>query len=50
MPINVESMNEKEMYDILKTALYEFPVLNIEIKVPEWVHILNNDHDVKNTI
>ena len=35
------------MYDILKTALYEFPVLNIEIKVPEWVHILNNDHDVK---
>ena len=47
LPINIDSMNEKEMYEILKTALYEFPVLNIEIKVPEWVHILDNIHPVK---
>lgn len=47
LPINIESMNEKEMYEILKKALYEFPVLNVEIKVPEWVHILDNDYLVK---
>ncbi|MDD2208856.1 MAG: stage IV sporulation protein A [Bacilli bacterium] len=47
MPINIESMTELEMYDILKTALYEFPVLNVEIKVPEWVHILDNENEVK---
>jgi len=47
LPINIESMTELEMYDILKTALYEFPVLNVEIKVPEWVHILDNEHEIK---
>ena len=47
MPISVEDMTEYEIYDILKTALYEFPVVDIEIKLPEWVHILNNEHYVK---
>lgn len=47
LPINIESMNEKEMYEILKTALYEFPVLNVEVKVPEWIHILDKKHPVK---
>ena len=39
--------NEYEIYEILKSALYEFPVLNIDIKLPEWVHILSNNHKVK---
>lgn len=47
LPISVETMTEYEIYDILKSALYEFPVLNIEIKLPEWVHILPNNHFVK---
>ena len=47
LPISVETMTEYEIYDILKSALYEFPVLNIDIKLPEWVHILPNTHFVK---
>ena len=47
MPINIESMNEKDMYDILREALYEFPVLEVKIKMPEWIAILNHDHEVK---
>ncbi len=47
LPISVESMTEYEIYDILKAALYEFPVLDIQIKLPEWVHILSNNHPVK---
>lgn len=47
LPINIASMNEKEMYNILKTALYEFPVLDVEVNVPEWVHILDNNHPIK---
>ena len=47
LPISVENMNEYEIYEILKSALYEFPVLNIDIKLPEWVHILSNNHKVK---
>ena len=47
MPINVEAMNEKEIMNILKEALYEFPVLDILVKMPEWVHVLPNNNDIK---
>ncbi len=47
LPISVEKMNEKEIYEILKSALYEFPVLDISVSIPEWVHVLNNDHYLK---
>ena len=47
LPISVEAMNEKDMYNILKEALYEFPVLEVRINMPEWIAILNPDHKVK---
>ena len=47
MPININSMTEREMYDILKTALYEFPILDVEVNIPSWVHILDNNHPIK---
>ena len=47
LPISVENMNEIEIIEILKQALYEFPVLDIEVKMPEWVHVLPNNHDIK---
>ena len=47
LPINVEKMTEKEIYEILKNALYEFPVLDISVSLPEWIHVLNNKHYVK---
>lgn len=47
LPISVEKMSDYEIYEILKEALYEFPVDKIEIKIPEWVHILSNKHRVK---
>ena len=47
MPLNVENMNELEILDILKEALYEFPILDIEVSIPEWVSVLPNTHEVK---
>lgn len=47
LPISVETMNEKEMYDILREALYEFPVLEVRINMPEWIAILNPDNKIK---
>ena len=47
LPISIETMNEKDMYDILKEALYEFPVLEVKVNMPEWITILNPDHPVK---
>ena len=49
MPISAELMNEKEIMEILKTALYEFPVLDIKVSIPEWVHVLPNNHEIKET-
>ncbi len=47
MPINIENMNEKDMYNILREALYEFPVLEVRVNMPEWIAILNADNPIK---
>ena len=47
LPISIESMTEKDMYNILREALYEFPVLEVKINMPEWIAILNPDHPIK---
>lgn len=49
LPISIEAMNEKNMYNILREALYEFPVLEVKVNMPEWITILNPDHPVKKT-
>ena len=40
-------MNEKDMYNILREALYEFPVLEVRINMPEWIAILNPENRIK---
>ena len=47
IPISVENMQEREMYDILKEALYEFPIEGVKVNMPEWIAILNHDHSLK---
>ena len=47
IPMSIIDMNTEEIYEILKTALYEFKVVDINYSIPEWVHILDNNNDVK---
>lgn len=47
LPISVETMNELDIMNILKTALMEFPVLEVNVSIPEWIHVLANDHEIK---
>ena len=47
LPISIETMNEKDMYNILREALYEFPVLEVRINMPEWIAILNPENRIK---
>ena len=47
MPISAEKMNEMEIMEILKKALYEFPVLDIKVNVPEWIDALPKNHEIK---
>ena len=44
IPISIEAMQERDMYNILKEALYEFPIEQIKVNMPEWIAILNPDH------
>ena len=47
IPISIEAMQERDMYNILKEALYEFPIEQIKVNMPEWIAILNSDHYLK---
>ena len=49
LPINVEQMQERDMYNILKEALYEFPLAEVKVNIPDWISILNPNHYVKKT-
>ena len=47
MPISVLNMNESEIYSILKEALYEFPVLEVRVNMPNWIACLSSDNWLK---
>ena len=47
IPISVENMTERDITEILKEALYEFPVDHIEFNIPDWVGVLKSDHPLK---
>ncbi|MBE6161462.1 MAG: stage IV sporulation protein A [Firmicutes bacterium] len=47
IPTSVEDINEENIVEILRTALYEFPLTDIKINMPTWVHVLPNNHEVK---
>ncbi len=47
MAINLDNMNTKDMYDILREALYEFPILEFKVNMPEWIAILNPNNEIK---
>ncbi len=47
IPISVLNMQERDMYNILKEALFEFPIEEVKYNMPEWVSILNSDNEIK---
>lgn len=47
MPVSVENLNEKDVYNILREALYEFPVLEVEVNMPDWIASLKPDNWLK---
>ena len=40
MPVNIEAMTERDIYSILREALYEFPVVEVNVEMPEWIACL----------
>lgn len=41
LPINIENMSERDIYAILKEALYEFPVNEVKVSMPDWIGCLS---------
>ena len=47
IPMDIENMNEVDMYNILRNALYEFPITDVSINIPEWIHVLDKKDPIK---
>lgn len=47
IPISVENLGERDVYNILKEALYEFPVLEVEVNMPDWIACLRPNNWLK---
>lgn len=44
LAMSVESMTEHDIYSVLREALYEFPVLEVNVNLPSWVMVLDERH------
>lgn len=47
LPISVENMQERDIYNILKEALYEFPILEVKVNMPDWIASLEPNNWLK---
>lgn len=47
LPISVENMTERDIYNILREALYEFPVTEVKVEMPDWIATLSSNNWLK---
>lgn len=48
--LSVENMSSEDIAKILKDALYEFPIANIEVELPSWVNVLEDNHWLRKSL
>lgn len=44
LAMSIETMTEHDVHNVLREALYEFPVLEVNVNLPSWVMVLKEDH------
>lgn len=44
LSMSVESMTEHDVNNVLREVLYEFPVLEVNVNLPSWVLVLDDQH------
>ncbi|TMN20686.1 stage IV sporulation protein A [Lentibacillus cibarius] len=44
LAMSIESMSEHDVYNVMREALYEFPVLEVNVNLPSWVMVLHDEH------
>ena len=50
LALDISKMNEEDIDKMLKEALYEFPISNIEVNMPSWVNVLDSNHWLRSSI
>ena len=48
--VNCEEFDARDIHDIIETVLFEFPLKEINIQIPEWIEELGSDHWLKQDI
>ncbi|MCM3743011.1 stage IV sporulation protein A [Sporosarcina luteola] len=48
--ISADQLNAQEIQLILKEALYEFPITDIELQKPDWMDVLGSEHELNAAI
>ncbi len=47
LAMSIENLTERDIYTILKEALYEFPVVEVNVNMPEWIACLDSSNWLK---
>lgn len=47
LPMNIDNMSERDSYNILREALFEFPVNCINVEMADWVACLSSNNYLK---
>ena len=48
--LNVENMDETDVIEVLKSALFEFPVARIDVHLPKWVQSFPESHEIVSSV
>ncbi len=47
IPVNCKQMRKDDVFHILETVLFEFPVTRIDFFIPKWTEMLPSEHRIK---
>ncbi len=47
LPVNCLTLDDASVEEILKAILYEFPLTELDIRIPSWVEALDAEHPIK---
>lgn len=50
LPINCTSMTQDDINEVMHTILYEFPICEIGINIPQWMESLGYDESLKSSL
>ena len=50
MCVNCAELETKDINDIIEKVLFEFPLKEASVEIPDWVDVLQADHWLKKSI